>query len=197
MVVSLERFLIVCQALRLLCVRSVNVMTSSNLFFFSSDILSTSPVTASMVALPNVLIGYCFLYVSYRLCDSADRPGMYYSQHPIGICFLDVTRINYMNLPSFSGVRSTSSIRLSSSVEYPFQSDFLRLKRLLNVAGCATICGLASTPIRRCCVCGIGSMTDFLHMSEMLDYAKIRFVLYPFFHLALLNLSVHSRRILL
>ena len=33
---SLERFLIVCHVLRLVCVRSVDVMTSSHLFFSSS-----------------------------------------------------------------------------------------------------------------------------------------------------------------
>ena len=59
---SLERFLIVFHALRLLCVRSVDVMMSSHLF--SSVILSTSLVPASMVVSPNGLIEYCFLYAS-------------------------------------------------------------------------------------------------------------------------------------
>ena len=51
----------------------------------------------------------------------------------------------------------TYSIKLSSSVEYPFQSVFLRLKRILNVEGCTTIAGFTCTQIGRCCVCGIGS----------------------------------------
>ena len=38
-VVLLDSFLIVCHAIRLLCVRSVEVMTSSQLFFFSSSYL--------------------------------------------------------------------------------------------------------------------------------------------------------------
>ena len=36
-------------------------------------------------------------------------------------------------------------------------------------------------------MCGIGSMTDFLHMFAMLSDAKMRSGLLPFFHLALLN----------
>ena len=40
---------------RLLCVRSVDVMTSSHLFFFSVVILSTSLVPASMVVSPCML----------------------------------------------------------------------------------------------------------------------------------------------
>ena len=49
--------MIVFHSLRLLCVRSVDVMTSSHLLFFSSI------VPASMVVLPNGLLEYCFLYV--------------------------------------------------------------------------------------------------------------------------------------
>ena len=48
-------------ALRLLCIRSVDVMTSSHLFF-SSIILSTSLVPTSMVLSPNGLLDCCFLY---------------------------------------------------------------------------------------------------------------------------------------
>ena len=36
-------------------------------------------------------------------------------------------------------------------------------------------------------MCGIESMTDFLHMFAMLSYAKMRSGLLAFFHLALLN----------
>ena len=53
MVKSLERFLIVCNALRLSCVRSVDVTTYSHLFFFSSVILSTILVPVSMIVLLN------------------------------------------------------------------------------------------------------------------------------------------------
>ena len=49
-------------SLRLLCIRSVDVMTSFPLLFFSSIILSTSLVPPSMVVLPNGLLEYCFLY---------------------------------------------------------------------------------------------------------------------------------------
>ena len=35
----------------------------------------------------------CMLY-----SDACDRPGMYCSLHPLGICFLDFTRINFLNL---------------------------------------------------------------------------------------------------
>ena len=54
--------MIVFHSLRLLCVRSVDVMTSSHLLFFSSIILSSSLVPAFMVVLPNELIEYCVLY---------------------------------------------------------------------------------------------------------------------------------------
>ena len=39
----------------------------------------------------------------------------------------------------------------------------------------------------RCCVCGIGSRTDFSHLFEMFDDANMRSGLYPFFDIALLN----------
>ena len=76
MVGSLDSFLIVCHALRLLCVRSVEVMTSSQLFFFSSFILSINVFPASMVVSPKGSIEYCFWYASYRLFDLSVRPGM-------------------------------------------------------------------------------------------------------------------------
>ena len=34
---------------------------------------------------------------------------------------------------------------------------------------------------------GMGSITDFSHISEMLETTKMRSGLYPFFHIALLN----------
>ena len=87
--------MIVLDSLRLLCVRSVDVMTSSHRLFFSSIILSTSLVPPSVVVLPNGLIEYCF-FLLYRDCYSSDGPGMYCSLHALGICFLDVTHIKYM-----------------------------------------------------------------------------------------------------
>ena len=74
---SLDSFLIVCHALRLLCVRSVEVMTSSQLFivyyyYYYSHLSSC----LSMVVLTKGSIEYCFLYASYRLYDSSVRPGM-------------------------------------------------------------------------------------------------------------------------
>ena len=55
--------MIVFHSLRRLCVRSVDVMTS-HLLFFSSIILSTSLVPASMVVLPNDCLNTvsCMLY---------------------------------------------------------------------------------------------------------------------------------------
>ena len=61
MVWSLDSFLIVCHALRLLCVRSAEVMTSSKLFFFSSFILSINVFPVSMVVSPKGSSEYCFL----------------------------------------------------------------------------------------------------------------------------------------
>ena len=46
---SLDSFWIVCHALRVLCVRPVEVMTSSQLLFFSSFILSINVFPISMV----------------------------------------------------------------------------------------------------------------------------------------------------
>ena len=73
---SFDSFLIVCHALRLLCVRSVEVMTSSQLFFFSPCILPISVFPVAMVVSPKGPIEYYFLYASYRLFDSFVRPGM-------------------------------------------------------------------------------------------------------------------------
>ena len=69
---SLDSFLIICHALRLLWVRSIDVMTSSS--FLLSLCQSTFPV--SRVPSAKGLLEYCFLYASYRLCNSSVRPGM-------------------------------------------------------------------------------------------------------------------------
>ena len=84
------------------------------------------------------------------------------------------------------GIGSTSSISLSGSAEYPFQSAFIKLKRRLKGIVCGTMTGWALTQIGRCWVCGIGSMID-LHLFAMLPDAKMRSGLLPFFHLAILK----------
>ena len=53
----------------------------------------------------------------------------------------------------------------SKSVEKSSHLAFLRLKRLLNGVGCGTITGWTVTQIGWCCVRGIGSRTDFSHIS--------------------------------
>ena len=79
--------MIVFHSLRLLCVRSVDVMTSSHLLFFSSIILSTSLVPYCVARW--IAIEYCFLYALYGLCYSSDGPEMYCSLHPSNImCIL-------------------------------------------------------------------------------------------------------------
>ena len=68
----------------------------------------------------------------------------------------------------------------SKSVEKSSHLAFLGLKRLLNGAGCGTITGWTVTQIGRCCVRGgggIGSRTDFSHISEMFEDTKTRFAL--------------------
>ena len=95
-------------------------------------------------------------------------------------------RSSSMNLP-FSGMELTSSMAASNSVENPFQLAFFRLKRILNVVGCGTITGFTVTHIGPCCVRGMGSTTDFSHISEMFNDTKMRCGLYPFFHIALFN----------
>ena len=69
---SLEIFLMVCHAFRLLPVRSVDVIISSHLLLFSAAILLISSLPVSMVVLSKRLLMYCFLYASYRLYDSSD-----------------------------------------------------------------------------------------------------------------------------
>ena len=73
-----------------------------------------------------------------------------------------------------AGIGSTSSISLSSSAEYPFQSAFIKLKRRVKGIVCCTMTGWALTQIGRCWVCGIGSMIDFIHMLPMLPDSILR-----------------------
>ena len=68
MVGSLDSFLVVCHAIRMLCVRSVEVMTSSHLVY--QCISGINGRFAKRVD------EYCFLYASYRLFDSSVRPCM-------------------------------------------------------------------------------------------------------------------------
>ena len=68
----------------------------------------------------------------------------------------------------------------------PVPVSFLQVKTS-SVVGCGTIIGFTVTHIRRCCVGGLGSRTDFSHISEMVEDTKMRSGLYPFFHIALLN----------
>ena len=75
----------------------------------------------------------------------------------------------------------------SKSVEKSSYLAFLRLKRLLNGVGCGIIPGWTVTQIGLCCVRGIGSRTDFSHISEMFKDTKMRSGLYPSFHISLLN----------
>ena len=85
---SLEKCLIIFHALRLLWVMLVDVMTSSRLFFFSSYMLFVSELPVSMVPLSKGSLAYCFLYSSYRLFDSSDRPVIWFVLHPRGIYLL-------------------------------------------------------------------------------------------------------------
>ena len=97
MVGSLERCLIIFHVLRLLWVRLVDVMISSHLFFFYSFMLFISALPVSMVPLSKELLAYCFLYSSYRLFDSSDRPGIWFVLHPRGIYLLEATRTSSTN----------------------------------------------------------------------------------------------------
>ena len=95
------------------------------------------------------------------------------------MCLLDTTRTIPMNLSLFSGIGSTSSMYSSKSVEKSSHLAFSMLKRLLNGVCCGTITGWTVTQIRRCCVQGIVSKTDFSHISEMFEDAKMRSGVYP------------------
>ena len=75
----------------------------------------------------------------------------------------------------------------SNSVENPSQLAFFMLKRILDMVGCGTITRFTVTHIKRCCVRGMGSRTDYSHISEMFEDTKMRSGLYPVFHNALLN----------
>ena len=131
----------------------------------------------SMVPSIKGLLEYLKLYASYIPFYSSVRPGMYSVRHPPGMCLLDATRTLSTKDLYLAGIGSTSSISLSSSAEYPFQSAFIKLNRSLKCIVCGTMTGCALTQIGRCWVCGIGSMIDFLHMFAMLPDAKMRSVL--------------------
>ena len=106
----LDSFLIIYHAIRLLRVKSVEVMTSSQLFLFSSLILTINVFPVSMVVSLKGSIVYCFLYASYRLFNSSGRPGMWFDLHPLGMCFLNNLRNISTNRLLFSGIASTSSM---------------------------------------------------------------------------------------
>ena len=79
---SLEIFLIVCHAFRLLPVRSVDVIISSHLLLFSAVILLISSLPVSRGMLSKGLLMYCFLYASYRLFDSSQTRNVVASTPP-------------------------------------------------------------------------------------------------------------------
>ena len=81
----------------------------------------------------------------------------------------------------------TSSMAALNSVENPSQLAFFRLNRLLDALGSGTITGFTVTHIGRGCVRGMGSRTDFSHISKLFDDTNMRSALYLFFHIALLN----------
>ena len=89
-------------------------------------------------------------------------PGMLSVLHPLGMYLLDNTRT--YSIKRFHEMGSRSSMSLSSSVEYLFQSAFLKFKRLLNGDGCGTTTRFTVTKIERCCVWGMGSIIDFSHI---------------------------------
>ena len=95
---SLDIFMIVCHDFRLLPVRSVDVIIPSHLRLYSTTIFLISSLPVSRVVISKGLRMYCLLYASYRFFESSDRPGMWWFQHPLGICFLDVTRMALTNL---------------------------------------------------------------------------------------------------
>ena len=166
MVGSLERFLIVWHALRLLCVRSFDVTISSH-------------IPASMVVLPNGLLEYCFCLL-HR--NSVIPP---IDQGSTVICIV-LAYVFWMS-PStllWGDVNIFDKVFEFCLVSIPV--CFLQVEAFSKFAGCANVTGFTRTQIGRCCVCGIGYVADFSHMSAMLDDAKIMSGLYPFFHLALL-----------
>ena len=55
----------------------------------SSFIVSINLFPVSRVPSAKGLLEYCFLYASYRLCDSSVSPGMQFVLHPLGMCLLD------------------------------------------------------------------------------------------------------------
>ena len=72
-----------------------------------------------------------------------------------------------------AGIGSTSSISLSSSADYPFQSAFIKLKRRLKGLVCGTMTGCALNTDHA--VLGVRDrvMIEFLHMFAMVPDAKM------------------------
>ena len=91
-----------------------------------------------MVRSSKGLLEYLSLYASYRLFDLSVRPEMYSVRHPLGMFLLDATRTLSTKHLWLAGIGSTSSVSLSSSAEYPFQSAFIKLKRRLKGIVCGT-----------------------------------------------------------
>ena len=69
---SLDSFSIVCHALRLLWVRSIDVMTSSHLFFFHC----VNQLVSSLQGSFGKRVAWVLFLVCFRLCDSSVRPGI-------------------------------------------------------------------------------------------------------------------------
>ena len=141
---------------------------------FSSVILSINVFLDCMVQSSKGLLEYLHLYASYRLFDSSVRPGTYSVRHPLSMCLPDATHTLSTKHLYLAGIGSTSSISLSSSAEYPFQSGYMKLKRRLKGIVCGTMTGWALTQLGRCWVCRLVSMIDFLHMRAMLPDANMR-----------------------
>ena len=97
--------------------------------YFSSVFLPGSVFPDSMVPSAKGMPEYLLLYTSYRFFDSSVEPGPYYVRHLLGMCLLDATRTLYTKYFYLTMIGSTSSVGISSSVEYPFQDAFIRLKR--------------------------------------------------------------------
>ena len=56
---------------------------------------------------------------------------MYSVRHPLGMCLLDATCTLSTKHLLLAGIGSTTSVSLSSSAEYPFQSAFIKLKGIV------------------------------------------------------------------
>ena len=182
---SLEIFLIVCHAFRLLPVRSVDVIIPSHLLLFSAAILLISTLPVSRVVLSKGLLRYCFLNASYMLFNSSDRnvvastPPRYMFTRCHTYCFdkpLVVLwiRVNFIN----------------NDINVCYVSTLVSLPQVKSSSECSGPCHkhmVYSDTEGAMLSMGIGVRTDFTHMLSMLEDAKMRSGLYSFFHLALLK----------